>query len=184
MSIITTKILTVNKGEEKTKAGTLADFYNEQRALGKHVSRAHINAVGDALNITVYVSENQGEPVNVKKECAIIRVERGKEEEGAAEISAFCNEHQGTNVSISRPVAVTVGNDTVYVIFSDTDCNPDADVCNDPDNEPDYYDDDPDDRDSDDEPDYYDDDPDDEPSGCYADESDDDGSDDEPDYFE
>lgn len=119
-----TKIVTVGKGEEKAKAVEIAAFYDEQRAAGNRVSRATVSSVGDAINITVYADELGDDPSDIRKECAIIRVERGNENAGAAEISKFYNEQQALGNRTSRAIMVPVEKDMVYVIFADV--TPDA----------------------------------------------------------
>lgn len=114
-----TKIVTVGKGEEKVKANEVAAFYNEQRSLGNRVSRAFVSAVGNAVNVTIYADEMGDDPSDVKKECAIIRVEAGNENAGAAEISKFYNEQQALGNRTSRAIMVPVESDMVYVIFAD-----------------------------------------------------------------
>lgn len=114
-----TKVVTVKKGEEKERAQEIADFYNEQRTLGNRVSRANISAAGDAAMVTIYAEKGVTSSADVTKHCAIITVERGNEQIGAAEISRFYNEQNALGSRTSKAISVTVGEDVMYFVFAD-----------------------------------------------------------------
>lgn len=117
------KIITVNKGEEDEKAAELAAFYNEHRAIGNRISHVTVSAVGNALNITVYADEADGVKSDVilpVREFVIIRVEPGRENEGAVRIAEFYNSHRLPGSRTGELIQMAVGRDMTYLICADT----------------------------------------------------------------